>query len=218
MVTMTTSSRPDAGTRPGRMRMLADMVRTNRPWRLVLGMRSALAAVLATSAYLVITSTVWQLASVLSWTKLVITMIAAVAMMVVWIIGAHDLWRRPSQVSRDDDPAVLNASTVLTLLVGVLTMVVAVLAFNVVATFFFLEPPVFGTDAWTAQGASDHVRLAWLATAFATVAGALGSGLDSDAAVERATYSDDEQRRRERSSVDDVRDGSADPDPQERAR
>jgi hypothetical protein len=63
MVTMTTSSRPDARSRPGRVRMLADMVLTNRPWRLVLGMRSALAAVLATSAYLVITSTVWQLAS-----------------------------------------------------------------------------------------------------------------------------------------------------------
>jgi hypothetical protein len=137
-------------------------------------------------------------------------MVAAVAMMVVWIIGAHDLWRRPSQVSQDDDPTVLNASTVLTLLVGVLTMVVAVFAFNVVATFFFLQPPVFGSDLSTAQGVGDHVRLAWLATAFAAVAGALGSGLDSDAAVERATYSDGEQRRRERSSVDDVRDGSPD--------
>jgi hypothetical protein len=219
MVTMTSSGSGARSQRRGRLGQLVAMVAGNRPWRLVLGMRSALAAVLATSAYLVITSTVWQLASALSWTKLVITLVAAVVMMVVWIIGAHDLWRRPSQVSQDDDPAVLNASTVLTLLLGVLTMAVAVFAFNVVATFFFLEPPVFGTDAWTAQGASDHVRLAWLATAFATVAGALGSGLDSDAAVEASTYSDDEQRRRERSSVDDGdRDDSHNPDAQERAR
>jgi hypothetical protein len=35
----------------------------------VLGMRSALAAVMATSAYLVITSTIWQLASSLSMTS-----------------------------------------------------------------------------------------------------------------------------------------------------
>jgi hypothetical protein len=180
------------------------MVADNRPWRMVLGMRSALAAVLATSAYLVITSTVWQIASTLSWTKLVITMVAAVAMMVVWIIGAHDLWRRPSEVSEDEDAALLNASTVLTLLTGVLTMAAAVFAFNVVATVFFLEPPVFATDAFT-QGVSNHIRLAWLATAFGTVAGALGSGLDSDAAVQASTYSDDEQRRRERSSVDDDR-------------
>jgi hypothetical protein len=205
MVTMTSSGRATRSPSRGRLWQLVAMVAGNRPWRLVLGMRSALAAVLATSAYLVITSTVWQLASALSWTKLVITMVAAVVMMVVWIIGAHDLWRWPSQVSEDDDPTVLNASTVLTLLFGVLTMAVAVFAFNVVATFFFLEPPVFGTDAFTAQGASDHVRLAWLATAFATVAGALGSGLDSDAAVEASTYSDDEQRRRQRSSEDDDR-------------
>jgi cytochrome c oxidase subunit IV len=179
------------------------MVADNRPWRMVLGMRSALAAVLATSAYLVITSTVWQLAGTLSWAKLVITMVAAVAMMVVWIIGAHDLWRRPSEVSEDEDATLLNASTVLTLLAGVLTMAAAVFAFNVVATVFFLEPPVFATDPFTPEGVSEHVRLAWLATAFGTVAGALGSGLDSDTAVQASTYSDDEQRRRERSSVDD---------------
>lgn len=215
-----TSSGPGARSQHrSRLWQLGAMVAGNRPWRLVLGMRSALAAVLATSVYLVITSTVWQLAGALSWTKLVITLVAAVVMMVVWIIGAHDLWRRPSQVSQDDDPAVLNASTVLTLLLGVLTMAVAVFAFNVVVTFFFLEPPVFGTDAWTAEGASDHLRLAWLATAFATVAGALGSGLDSDAAVEASTYSDDERRRRERSSVDDGdRDDSPSPGPQARAR
>jgi hypothetical protein len=179
------------------------MVVDNRPWRMVLGMRSALAAVLATSAYLVITSTIWQIASTLSWTKLVTTMVAAIAMMVVWIIGAHHLWRRPSELSEDEDAALLNASTVLTLLTGVLTMAAAVFAFNIVATSFFLEPPVFATDALTPEGAAEHVRLAWLATAFGTVAGALGSGLDSDAAVQASTYSDDEQRRRERSSVDD---------------
>jgi Na+/melibiose symporter-like transporter len=219
MVTMMSSGPEARAQHRSRLSQLVAMVAGNRPWRMVLGMRSALAAVLATSAYLVITSTVWQLASALSWTKLVVTMGAAVVMMVVWIIGAHDLWRRPSQVSQDDDPAVLNASTVLTLLLGVLTMAVAVFAFNIVATFYFLEPPVFGTDAWTAQGASDHVRLAWLSTAFATVAGALGSGLDSDAAVEASTYSDDERRRRERSSVDDGdRDGSSSSDPAERAR
>ena len=221
MVTMTRSSGSDARARSNRVRMLADMVLTNRPWRLVLGMRSALAAVLATSAYLVITSTVWQLASALSWTKLVVTMVAAVAMMVVWIIGAHHLWNRSDQLREDEDVVLLNASTVLTLLLGVVTMAAAVFVFNVAITIFFLEPPVFATDASTAQGLSDHVRLAWLATAFATVAGALGSGLDSDAAVERATYSDGEQRRRERSSVDDGDgdgDASATAAPREQAR
>jgi len=84
--------------RTGRLRLLAGMVIANRPWRLVLGMRSALAAVMATSAYLVITSTIWQLASSLSMTKLIVTLVAAVIMMVVWIIGAHHLWRRRDEL------------------------------------------------------------------------------------------------------------------------
>jgi hypothetical protein len=180
--------------RTGRLRLLAGMVIANRPWRLVLGMRSALAAVMATSAYLVITSTIWQLASSLSMTKLLVTMVAAVIMMVVWIIGAHHLWRSRDELGEGWDPLLWNASTVLTLLVGVVTMAVAVFAFNIVVTVFFLEPPVYSSDAATWPGFVDHLRLAWLATGFATVAGAVGSGLDSDAAVEAAAY-EGEQRR-----------------------
>jgi hypothetical protein len=167
------------------------MVLANRPWRLVLGMRSALAAVLATSAYLVITSTIWSLASALSLVKLAVTMVAAVVMMVAWVIGAHHLWRRRDDLGEDGDILLWNASTVLTLLLGVLTMAAAVLVFNLVVTVFFLEPPVYASDAATSSGFVDHLRLAWLATAFATVAGAVGSGLDSDAAVEAATYDDE---------------------------
>ena len=188
--------------RTGRLRLLAGMVIANRPWRLVLGMRSALAAVMATSAYLVITSTIWQLASSLSMTKLIVTMVAAVIMMVVWIIGAHHLWRSRDELGEGWDPFLWNASTVLTLLVGVVTMAVAVFAFNVVVTVFFLEPPVYSSDAATWPGFVDHVRLAWLATGFATVAGAVGSGLDSDAAVEAAAYEGEQRREasREKSS------------------
>ena len=180
--------------RTSRLRLLVGVVIANRPWRLVLGMRSALAAVMATSAYLVITSTIWQLASSLSMTKLAVTMAAAVLMMVAWIIGAHHLWRRRDELSEGWDPFLWNASTVLTLLIGVVTMAVAVFAFNIVVTVFFLEPPVYSSDAATWPGFVDHVRLAWLATGFATVAGAVGSGLDSDAAVEAAAY-DSEQRQ-----------------------
>src|SRR3954471_1456932 len=95
---------PMTPERPGRLRLLAGMVIANRPWRLVLGMRSALAAVMATSAYLVITSTIWQLASSLSTTKLAVTMVAAVIMMVVWIIGAPPPLAEPGRAGRGLGP------------------------------------------------------------------------------------------------------------------
>ncbi|HEY2226042.1 hypothetical protein [Actinomycetospora sp.] len=172
----------------GRGRQLASMVLANRPWRLILGLRSALAAVLATSLYLIITSTIWQLASLLGWTKLIATTVVSVALMVVWILNAHDLWLRPGDVREDDDVSLQNATTVLTLTIGVTVMAATVFVFNLLLALFFLQPPLFtGTS-------SDYIRLAWLATGFGTLGGALGSGLDSDSAVLEATYSDPQQQ------------------------
>jgi hypothetical protein len=49
-----------------RWRLLVGMVRANRPWRLVFGLTSALAAALAVGAYVLINSSVWKLASPLA--------------------------------------------------------------------------------------------------------------------------------------------------------
>ena len=106
--------------RRGRVRLLAGMVRTNQPWRLVLGMRTALAAVLGTSAYLTLTNTtIWLLATRLGAGKLVLTLLVAVALMVAWIIGAHHLWERARDEGEREETILYNASTVLTLSIGV---------------------------------------------------------------------------------------------------
>ncbi len=54
-----------AGLR-GRLRLLAGMVRDNRPWRLVPHLAGATAAAAGTAAYGVITSSFWKLADALS--------------------------------------------------------------------------------------------------------------------------------------------------------
>ncbi|MBV9934422.1 MAG: hypothetical protein JO367_08980, partial [Actinobacteria bacterium] len=51
----------------GRGRLLIGMVLANRPWLLVPGLKSALVAALATGAVATINSTVWLLATSLSW-------------------------------------------------------------------------------------------------------------------------------------------------------
>jgi hypothetical protein len=188
----------------GRARLLAGMVRTNQPWRLVVGMRSALAAVLGTSAYLTLTSTtIWLLATRLGAGKLTLTLLVAVALMVAWIIGAHHLWERARDPGEREETILFNASTVITLSIGVLTMAVAVYVLTLLGSLFFLEPSVLGSSLCRPPTLGDHLALAWLATGLATIAGALGSGLDSEDAVRRAAYGYRERQRREEIGQDE---------------
>ncbi|MDD7968113.1 GtrA domain-containing protein [Actinomycetospora lemnae] len=181
----------------GRARLLAGMVRTNQPWRLVLGMRSALAAVVGTSAYLTITSTIWLLSTRLGIGKLTLTSVLSIALMVAWIIGAHHLWEHARHEGEREETALYNASTVLTLSIGVLVMSAAVYVLTLLGSLFFLEPSVLGSSLGRPPTLGDHLLLAWLATGLATVAGALGSGLDSEDAVRRAAYGYRERQRRD---------------------
>jgi hypothetical protein len=187
----------------GRARLLAGMVRTNEPWRLVLGMRTALAAVLGTSAYLTINSTIWLLSTRLGVGKLVLTTVASVALMVVWIISAHHLWERAHDADDREETFLFNASTVLTLSIGVLVMSAAVYVLTLLGSLFFIDASVFASTLGRVPGLGDHLRLAWLATGLATVAGALGSGLDSEDAVRRAAYGYRERQRRDEIGQDD---------------
>ncbi|MDF2979258.1 MAG: hypothetical protein K0S40_3986 [Actinomycetospora sp.] len=196
--------------RRGRARLLAGMVRTNQPWRLVLGMRSALAAVLGTSAYLTLTSTTtWLLATRLGAGKLTLTLLVAVALMVAWIIGAHHLWERARDEGEREETVLFNASTVLTLSIGVLVMSAAVYVLTLLGSLFFLEPSVLGSYLGRPPTVGDHLALAWLATGLATIAGALGSGLDSEDAVRRAAYGYRERQRRDEIGQDDEHTESA---------
>jgi hypothetical protein len=190
----------------GRTRLLAGMVRTNQPWRLVLGMRTALAAVLGTSAYLTINSTIWLLSTRLGAAKLILTLLVAVALMVAWIIGAHHLWEHARDEGEREETFLYNASTVLTLSIGVLVMSAAVYVLTVLGSLFFLEPSVMAPTLGRPPTLADHLVLAWLATGLATVAGALGSGLDSEDAVRRAAYGYRERQRRDEIGQDSEED------------
>ena len=190
--------------RPGRWRLLVGMVVANRPWRLVPGLRSALVAALATGAVATINSTVWLLASSLSWWRLVVATIASVSLAVAWLVIDGELWDRPD----DDSPRarershLYNASTVVTLMAGVLVCYLALYAVNLAWAFFVLNPEVMGRYLHARLGYGDLFVLAWFVASAATVGGGLGSGLETDEAIRAATYSQREQDRRDRLAHD----------------
>jgi hypothetical protein len=115
------------GYRSGRGLLVAGMVRANRPWRLMLGLSSALAAALATSAFGLTQDTIWLLADALGPWRLSLVALGSIATLVVWLIADHELWeRRNGYAARLGHPIGLyNAATVITGLLGVVSLYVA---------------------------------------------------------------------------------------------
>jgi hypothetical protein len=184
----------------GRWRLLVGMVLANRPWLLVPGLKSALVAALATGAVATINSTVWLVAGTMSWWRLVVATVASIALAVGWLVVDGELWDHRDNDSRQarERSRLYNASTVVTLVVGVLICYVALYLVNLAWALFILDPRVMGNYLHTPLGYGDLFVVAWFVASAATVGGGLGSGLESDEAIRAAAYSKREQDRRAR--------------------
>jgi hypothetical protein len=171
------------GSKAGPLRLLAGMVRVNRPWRLALG--PALAAALAAGALASLNVSVWQLSANLGPVRLSVATVLSVAAMVTWLIVDHRLWQRVSVGSRRRRQQVMlsNAATVLTLVIGVLCLCAALFVFNFLAQGLVIAADVLEVNVRRPVGLSEYLKLAWLVSSIATVGGALGSGLESQAVV-----------------------------------
>ncbi|WP_020497210.1 hypothetical protein [Sciscionella marina] len=185
---------------PGWPRLIGGMVRANRPWRLIFGLSSALAAALATSAFGLSSSTIWQIGDLLDPVRRVLAAVASVVLLVSWLIAAHRLWERGKhRASGFRRLAVLyNASTVVTLFVGVGVLYLGLFAINLGIAAFLVPESLLSSTLGHPVGTGTYLSLAWGFTTMGVIAGAMGSSLESDAAVRQAAYGyREEQRRRE---------------------
>jgi hypothetical protein len=88
-----------------------------------------------------------------------------------------------------------NAATALTLTVAVMSSYAVLFVLVLVAAGIFLDSGFLQSTLKHPVGPIDYARLAWMATSLATVAGALGSGLEDEETVREATYGYRQQRR-----------------------
>jgi multisubunit Na+/H+ antiporter MnhE subunit len=191
----------------GRWRLLVGMVRDNRPWRLLFGLRGAIVAAFAFSAFWMINPSVWQLSAAHGPLRLALISTGTVGAMVAWLILYHRLWE---SVDREDaegrEQALLfNASTVLTLSIGVTIAYVGLLVVNFAAANIVIAPSVLAETIQRSPGIADLAMLTWLATSGASMAGALGTGFESEQSVRQAAYSRREQERRSQLHEEDDR-------------
>ncbi|MFI6043791.1 hypothetical protein ACIA8C_19335 [Nocardia sp. NPDC051321] len=188
------------GGRWGVPTLLAGMVRANRPWQLIIGLSTALAGAMAGTAFGVLYSTVWQLATSLSGVRLAGISLAALTTLTIWIIAGHGLWE-PRPLKRgapDSDRKLRNAGTVTTIAVGTTAFFGTLYVLALAAVALVVPPDYLAAILHRPAQVPDYLAMALLATVLGTVAGAVGSGLENDLTVRKAAYNHRERERRRR--------------------
>nr|WP_183658491.1 hypothetical protein [Prauserella isguenensis] len=196
--------------RRGRLRLLSGMVRTNRPWRLVFGLSRALAAAVATSAFGLSSSTIWMVGDQLNIGFKVLTTATVIAALVAWLIAAHDLWEKRGDTRSDPQLARLyNASTLLTLITGVVVLLTILFAVNFLIAWLILPASLLSSMLGSETGVGTYMAVAWAFTTLGGIAGALGSSLETDHAVRQAAYGYRESCRRAEYQEHEQEDGES---------
>jgi hypothetical protein len=184
----------------GNLRLLAGMVRANRPWRLIVRLSRALAAAAAAVVFALVTADLWVLADALNWLRLLVLTVLSVGATVLWLIVSHRLWETRKGRGSRQQTVLFNAATTLTLLLGAASLYAALFVLTIGAAVVVVDAGVLGQAVGHHAGVGDYAALAWMASSLATIAGALGAGLESDAAVREAAYDYRAERASERDS------------------
>ncbi len=178
------------------LRLLAGMVRANRPWQLFTGLSRALAGVFATAAFALINNAVWQMGDSLDPPRHLLIALGSIAALVGWLIIDHELWERPSTEQARDRARLYNTATAVTLTLGVLALYAVLFGLLLVSVPIVLTPEVFQENVQHHVHWNDYLGVVWFATSASMVGGALGSGLEDDLVVRQAAYGERQRRRR----------------------
>ncbi|MBB4968608.1 hypothetical protein [Saccharothrix violaceirubra] len=182
----------------GRLRLLAGMVRDNRPWRLVPHLAGATAAAAGTAAYGIVTSSFRQLADALSPLRLAAITVVTILVMTAWLTAYNHLWDRPSESAGRRKALLYNGSTATTLALGVACMYAILYVLSLLAAAVLIDSGYFAQSLGHSVGVGSYLNLVWLCSSVGIVAGSLGSSLEDEETVRNATYGRRERERQER--------------------
>jgi hypothetical protein len=172
----------------GNVRLLLGMIRANRPWRLIVGLSRALTAAIGAGAFGIVSPGVWSVADGRGWPVLTLLGAAAVLATSTSLIVAHQLWERIRSPETRDRVVLFNLATTVTVVLGVLSLFLALLVISTICTSAVIAPRVMEAQLRHPVSAGTYVRVAMLVTIMATIGGGLGAALESDRAVREAAY------------------------------
>lgn len=157
-------------------------------------------AAFATGAVSLAYPTIWQLSDTMGPWRLGVVTVLATAAMIAWLIVDHELWERPKSAHERERAVLYNAATVITLTIGVAIFHAGLFILLLLTAWWTLPPQLVADNIGHSVDLPTLLRMAWLVAAVATLGGALGSGMEDDAAVKSAAYGVRQRERFDRSS------------------
>lgn len=180
-----------------RFRVLLGMTYANRPWTILPSFKSVVAIAFGTGAYGLIFTTLWKLSVSYNIYRFLGLNLVAVVSMVLWIILSHNLWETPRGTNSPRMRRIYNNTTILTLIVAVLIYYAVLFVLFLIAVSVFVPPSLYGEATGLEEKVTvlNFIRLAWLVTSVATLAGAIGAGMENGDRVRNVTYGYRQQQR-----------------------
>jgi hypothetical protein len=172
----------------GNLRVLTGMIRANRPTRVMARLSRSATAALGTGTYALTSANLWTVADRSSWTRLATVGALAMAIVLVTLVIAHDLWERADDPLARERVVLFNAVTVITLAIGIATLYLALFVGMSLAGGVILPPAAIEQQLDHSVGVETYLRIAWLVASVAALGGAFGSLLESHEAVRAAAY------------------------------
>lgn len=186
---------------PGRLSLLAGMVRSNTPLKLLPSLSSAMAAAIGTAAFGIFYASIWSMADYLVPARLLLISVLSVTILTVWLIASHGLWEKPEGTHLRERRFIYNAATATTVVVAVAAMYAALFIVVLIGALVVIDVGFLEENLRNEAGFLDYVNLSWLSTSMGTIGGAVGSSMSNAEEVRRATFSNREYQRRQLSLV-----------------
>ncbi|HLS00919.1 MAG TPA: hypothetical protein VK054_02910, partial [Beutenbergiaceae bacterium] len=171
------------GGQLGRLQLVAGMVRSNRPGRLIQAMSNSIATAIATGTFGVFYASIWNLANALHPWRLVGISALVIAALSAWLIAHNGLWNTAAHVSDPGRRRRDNAATAATIGISV-TLIHALLFIALsISSVIIIDSKFLASELGEPVSASNYLQLSLLATSLGMMAGAVGSNFDREEAI-----------------------------------
>lgn len=172
----------------GKVKLIFGMTAANNPWSIMPSFKKLIGLAFATGSYMLIFNTLWQLSALYGSFRYILLMATAVTAMISWIIFVHNLWEKKPNYASQKLRFIYNSTTITTLTLSVLLFYISMFVLLSIAVLIFVPANMFESSIGHSVSMIDYLKLSWLVTSAATVAGAVGAGLEDEEAVRKATY------------------------------